>query len=93
MSATGLAEIREAVADLLAALPDTVEVLGPVELPPGTRLPGAEERTEGAERCLVRVPRTEGRALARELHAAQAVRSARKERELVRVLLDPLDPL
>ena len=82
-----------AVADLLAALPDSVEVLGPVELPPGTRLPGAEERTEGAERCLVRVPRTEGRALAKELHAAQAVRSARKEREPVRVLLDPLDPL
>ena len=82
-----------AVADLLAALPDDVEVLGPVELPPGTKLPGAEERTEGAERCLVRVPRTEGRTLARELHAAQAVRSARKEREPVRVLLDPLDPL
>uniref|UniRef100_UPI0038CC17F2 primosomal protein N' n=1 Tax=Actinomycetospora lemnae TaxID=3019891 RepID=UPI0038CC17F2 len=82
-----------AVADLLAALPATVEVLGPVELPPGTKLPGAEERTEGAERCLVRVPRTEGRTLARELHAAQAVRSARKEREPVRVLLDPLDPL
>lgn len=82
-----------AVADLLATLPDDVEVLGPVELPPGTRLPGAEERTEGAERCLVRVPRTEGRTLARELHAAQAVRSARKEREPVRVLLDPLDPL
>jgi primosomal protein N' (replication factor Y) len=95
-----------AVADLLAALPDTVEVLGPVELPPGTRLPGgrrsaaeldpastADERTEGAERCLARVPRAEGRALARELHAAQAVRSARKEREPVRVLLDPLDPL
>ncbi|MDF2977931.1 MAG: primosome assembly protein PriA, partial [Actinomycetospora sp.] len=95
-----------AVADLLAALPDTVEVLGPVELPPGTRLPGgrrsaaeldpastADERTEGAERCLARVPRSEGRALARELHAAQAVRSARKEREPVRVLLDPLDPL
>ena len=82
-----------AVADLLAALPDDVEVLGPVELPPGTKLPGAEERTEGAERCLVRVPRTEGRTLARELHAAQAVRSARKEREAVRVLLDPLDPL
>ncbi|GAA4792401.1 primosomal protein N' [Actinomycetospora chlora] len=82
-----------AVADLLAALPDTMEVLGPVELPPGTRLPGGEERTEGAERCLVRVPRTEGRALARELHAAQAVRSARKDRDAVRVLLDPLDPL
>ena len=82
-----------AVADLLASLPDDVEVLGPVELPPGTKLPGAEERTEGAERCLVRVPRTEGRTLARELHAAQAVRSARKEREPVRVLLDPLDPL
>jgi primosomal protein N' (replication factor Y) len=100
-----------AVADLLAALPATFEVLGPVELPPGTKLPGrrssqgstpmgepdptgsAAERTENAERCLVRVPRTEGRTLGRELHAAQAVRSARKERDPVRVLLDPLDPL
>jgi primosomal protein N' (replication factor Y) len=69
------------------------EVLGPVELPAGTRLPGADERTERAERCLVRVPRRAGRALATELAAAVATRSARKETDAVRVLLDPQDPL
>ena len=69
------------------------EVLGPVELPPNTRLPGADERTERAERCLVRVPRRAGRALATELAAAVATRSARKETDPVRVLLDPQDPL
>jgi primosomal protein N' (replication factor Y) len=80
-------------------LPDTgegeadAEVLGPVELPVGTRLPGADERTERAERCLVRVPRRAGRALATELAAAVATRSARKESVPVRVLLDPQDPL
>jgi primosomal protein N' (replication factor Y) len=69
------------------------EVLGPVELPANTRLPGADERTERAERCLVRVPRRAGRALATELAAAVATRSARKESDPVRVLLDPQDPL
>ena len=69
------------------------EILGPVELPANTRLPGADERTERAERCLVRVPRRAGRALATELAAAVATRSARKDTETVRVLLDPQDPL
>ena len=68
-------------------------VLGPVELPASTRLPGADERTERAERCLVRVPRRAGRALATELAAAVATRSARKDTDPVRVLLDPQDPL
>ncbi|WP_051086002.1 primosomal protein N' [Actinomycetospora chiangmaiensis] len=76
-----------------ARLPDTADVLGPVELPPGTRLPGAEERTERAERTLVRVPRPAGRDLARALQEAQSIRGARREREPVRVLLDPHDPL
>lgn len=76
-----------------ARLPETADVLGPVELPPGTRLPGAEERTERAERTLVRVPRPAGRELAKALQEAQAVRGARREREPVRVLLDPHDPL
>jgi primosomal protein N' (replication factor Y) len=69
------------------------EILGPVELPANTRLPGADERTERAERCLVRVPRRAGRALATELAAAAATRSARKDTDPVRVLLDPQDPL
>jgi primosomal protein N' (replication factor Y) (superfamily II helicase) len=91
----------DALAGLLDVLhlPETgdgepdAEVLGPVELPPGTRLPGGDERTERAERCLVRVPRRAGRALATALAAAVATRSARKETDPVRVLLDPQDPL
>ncbi|MDL5157995.1 primosomal protein N' [Actinomycetospora termitidis] len=84
-----------ALRDLLdtARLPKDADVLGPVELPPGTRLPGGEERTERAERTLVRVPRAEGRQLARALQEARAVRAARKDGEAVRILLDPHDPL
>ncbi|HEY2222621.1 primosomal protein N', partial [Actinomycetospora sp.] len=70
-------EALRALLDVLH-LPETgegepdAEVLGPVELPAGTRLPGGDERTERAERCLVRVPRRAGRALATELAAAAA---------------------
>jgi primosomal protein N' (replication factor Y) len=63
-----------AVADLLAML--DVEVLGPV--PAGDH-----------ERAFLRVPRSEGAALAHALKAAAAVRSARKA-EPVRIELDPL---
>jgi primosomal protein N' (replication factor Y) len=70
-----------AVADLVAAadLPGTAEPLGPV--PAG----------DDAERLLLRVPRADGTALARALHAAAAVRSARKAPDPVRVQLDPLE--
>jgi primosomal protein N' (replication factor Y) len=69
-----------AVAELLevATLPAGAEVLGPVA------------RGEG-ERALVRVDRERGLDLARALHAALAVRSARKATESVRVELDPLE--
>jgi len=43
------------------------------------------------QRALLRVPRAEGLALARALHAAQAARSARKEGGGVRVQLDPAE--
>ena len=70
-----------AVADLLdaARLPASAEPLGPV--PAG----------DGAERLLLRVPRADGTALAAALHAAAAVRSARKAPDPVRVQLDPLE--
>ena len=64
-----------AVAEITAGLPD-LEVLGPV--PAG----------EGAERLLLRAPRTAGQELAAALKAAAGVRSARKA-EPVRVELDP----
>ena len=62
----------------LAVLPASAEVLGPVSRGTG-------------ERALVRVPREDGLDLALALHAALAVRSARKAAEPVRVELDPLD--
>ncbi|TWP46713.1 primosomal protein N' [Lentzea tibetensis] len=64
-------------------LPPTGEILGPVPL-------GEDEQKE---RALVRVARAEGRALAAVLAEAQAVRTARKEQELVRIKLDPLEVL
>jgi primosomal protein N' (replication factor Y) len=86
----------DAVASLLAAIPPPsgaqpdsagmVTVLGPVPIEqPGP--PGAKEQV----RALLRVPRADGLALARALHAAQAARSARKEGGGVRVQLDPAE--
>ncbi len=76
----------------LAALPDSAEVLGPVPLPPGERLPFSsdEPEPEDVERMLVRVPRADGRALAKALAEARAVRSARRSVGPVRVQVDPL---
>lgn len=76
----------DAVAELLDVLevPDSGEILGPVPLGDGDDEPEQE-------RALVRVSRSQGRALASALHAAQAVRAARKPTERVRVRLDPLE--
>jgi len=64
-------------------LPASEETLGPVPLP--------SDSAEGRERALVRVPRSDGRALAAALAAGLAVRTARKETDQVRVHLDPLE--
>jgi primosomal protein N' (replication factor Y) len=76
-----------------AALPDRAEILGPIPAeilgPAGPN--GAEPGPEPAERALIRIPRTDGLALARALHAAQAARSARKDGAPVRVQLDPAE--
>ncbi|WP_373320787.1 primosomal protein N' [Rhizocola hellebori] len=68
-----------AVAEMLeeAGMPEGAEVLGP--LPVG----------QDQERMLVRVRRSAGPALARALHEASGVRSARKAADMVRVQLDP----
>jgi primosomal protein N' (replication factor Y) len=82
-----------AVADVLAELPEAVEVLGPVELDPvgpGANGPG-DEPSQIRERALLRVPRADGRAMAAALHAAQAARTARKVPDPVRVRLDPVE--
>jgi primosomal protein N' (replication factor Y) (superfamily II helicase) len=84
-----------AVAELLSAvsLPAEAEVLGPVPVEPHTAGPGpaASGDAEPQERVLIRVPRSGGAALAQALHAAQAVRSARKDGGGVRVQLDPAE--
>jgi primosomal protein N' (replication factor Y) len=76
-----LTGVPDAVADLLAAcrLPADAEVLGPV--------PAAE----GQERMLVRAPRGRAAEVARALHEAAGVRSARKAPQAVRIQVDPAD--
>ncbi|MGE3662082.1 MAG: hypothetical protein AB7G09_12365 [Pseudonocardia sp.] len=76
---SAVAEIDAAVR---AAMPGAVEVLGPVDV-------DVPDGDEPQERVLLRVARPQGRALAAALAAAQAVRTARKAAEPVRVRLDP----
>ncbi|MET9230726.1 primosomal protein N' [Lentzea sp. NPDC003310] len=78
----GTPDAVNAVLDELR-LPPTGEILGPVPL--------GDDETK--ERALVRVSRAEGRQLAAVLAEAQAVRTARKEQDLVRIKLDPLEVL
>ena len=79
----------QAVAALLEVLelPQDGELLGP--LPAADGRAGATGPASAAIRYLVRVPRSQGTALALALRAAQAVRSAAKEPGIVRVQLDP----
>ncbi|MGB9376145.1 MAG: primosome assembly protein PriA, partial [Mycobacteriales bacterium] len=76
----GISGPAAAVAEFIASaeLPDGTQVLGPVPLP------------DGQERAVLRVSRRAGGALAAALAAAQAVRSARKAADPLRVELDPL---
>jgi len=80
-------------------LPASAELLGPVPLP-DNRSPAHPlaavgdphgEPALGQVRYLVRVPRADGALLARALHAGQALRSAAKASEYVRVQVDPID--
>ncbi|MGM7643588.1 primosomal protein N' [Nocardia sp. JW2] len=84
----------ESIAELLEAaqLPDQVEILGPVPLPPTARKPfsGADEPAD-VERMLLRVPRSAGTPLSRALTAAQGVRSSHRSDAPLRVQIDPVD--
>jgi primosomal protein N' (replication factor Y) len=77
-SAAALGEFMAA-----AQLPESAEVLGPVEV--ASRSPGGE----AAQRLIVRVPRRQGRELASALHAAAGVRSAHKDAGPLRIQVDP----
>ncbi|MGE2725034.1 primosomal protein N' [Mycolicibacterium pulveris] len=84
--------VPEAVRALLdtAELPDSAEVLGPVDLPIGARRPPVLPAGSTVSRMLVRVPRGGGLALASALRRAVVVLSARHDQQPVRVQMDPL---
>ncbi|WP_433734567.1 primosomal protein N' [Nocardia sp. CA-129566] len=84
----------DSIAELLSAakLPDNVDRLGPVPLPPGARKPfDSGDSPAEVERMLLRVDRTSGAALARALTAAQAIRSTHRSDAPLRVQIDPVD--
>jgi primosomal protein N' (replication factor Y) len=83
---------KDAVAELLAiaGLPAVAEVLGPVPVTAEHR-PDHGDQAGDLVRALIRVPRSVGAALAAALHAAQAVRSARKDPGAVRLQVDPAE--
>lgn len=73
------------------ALPEGGEVLGPVELPAGVRLPSGLDRAEvpDPQRILLRCKRSDGRALAAALRVAQIGRNTHHETSPIRVQMDP----
>jgi primosomal protein N' (replication factor Y) len=76
----------------LVTLPPEVEVLGPVDLPPGVTLPGEyDERRYGPpQRLLLRAPLGPRAALGRALRAAVVAKAGRKEDLPLRIQVDPL---
>ncbi|MFB8002400.1 primosomal protein N' [Nocardia sp. NPDC056000] len=84
----------DSIAELLAEakLPDVVEVLGPVPLPPGARKPfSSGDSPAEVERMILRVDRSAGSSLSKALSIAQAVRSTHKSDDPLRVQIDPVD--
>jgi primosomal protein N' (replication factor Y) len=92
---TARAELGFPPAVRMAALDGAPEALAGLEIPAGAEalgpVPVPGEREGERERLLVRVPRSEGSALAVALAAVQAGRSARKLPEALRVQLDPVE--
>ena len=64
---------------------------GEARLPGGTEVLGPVPASDGQERMVLRVARGRAADLARALHEAAAVRSARKAALPVRVQIDPAD--
>jgi primosomal protein N' (replication factor Y) len=85
------------LATLTGTSADLAELLGLTELPASTEelgsvpVPAARGATGEQTRLLLRVPRPDGIALAEALHAAAAVRSAKKSPGSVRIVLDPME--
>lgn len=85
---------RESIDQLLEVWekPATVELLGPVELPAGIRLPAGLSPTHAdqARRLIVRIPAADTALLGHSLKAAQAIRGARRETDPLRVVMNPV---
>lgn len=81
----------EALADFLEdfRLIDSVEVLGPVDLPEGDQLPG-HDQIRDPERLLLRVPPAGLDQVVNEVKAFVVGRSGRRNADPVRVRLDPI---
>jgi len=80
----------------MAALPDSVERLGPmpwVPVSPAAAGPGVSGADAPKIQLLLRVALEDGPGLTAALRRMKAVRSARKEREPVGVRVDPMDGL
>jgi primosomal protein N' (replication factor Y) (superfamily II helicase) len=71
-------------------LPDSAQLLGPVDLPSGARRPPGTPADSPVSRMLVRVPRDGALALAAALRRATGVLSARHDQQPTRVQIDPL---
>lgn len=76
----------------LVTLPAGVEVLGPVDLPPGVTLPGEydENRYGPPQRLLLRAPLGPRTELGRALKAALVARAGHREDLPLRIQIDPL---
>lgn len=76
--------------------PDGVELLGPVELPAGIRLPAGLDQHQAAEarRLIARVPAAAAQEFGRSLRTAQSVRSSQSRSKgtsnALRVVVDPV---
>jgi primosomal protein N' (replication factor Y) (superfamily II helicase) len=73
----------------LARLPDGTQTLGPIAV---AARPGPADNDTPAVRVLLRAARRDLLALAAALHAAAALRSARREPGAVRIQVDPPNP-
>jgi primosomal protein N' (replication factor Y) (superfamily II helicase) len=86
----------------LARVPEGTQTLGPIEVPARSGSAGAHPAAAGGHRAvtgaaalvrvLLRAPRADLSRLAGALHAAAALRSARREPGAVRIQIDPPNP-
>lgn len=72
--------------------PEHAELLGPVELPHGVRLPAGLDKPHVhlARRLIVRVPYEHGAELGKSLKIAQAIRSTHTTSGALRVIMNPV---